>query len=164
MKAVKQILLNRDVIDGNASSSHSQQQQQQHNEETLSGAEAYFNEFFGDRDDSSIIVKNYDNEAALVLQEIKKNISLVERQRILVNPIEYYSIYKFSHPIVYELALVVFSGPGTQVTVERAFNYLKLLVTDTRNQLAPKTVENILFINLNRELLGFVDFENMNMK
>jgi hypothetical protein len=33
-----------------------------------------------------------------------------------VNPFDYYKKYQLSHPILYKLSLVVFSGPGTQAS------------------------------------------------
>lgn len=51
-----------------------------------------------------------------------------------------------------------------QVSVERAFSALALLLEDIRCNLGSSTIDNILKISLNRELVNYVDFSKMTGK
>ncbi|XP_017491927.1 PREDICTED: uncharacterized protein LOC108380071, partial [Rhagoletis zephyria] len=51
---------------------------------------------------------------------------------------------QFTDPEMYALSNVCFAIPPTQVTIERAFSMLKLILTDSRNRLSEETLENIL--------------------
>lgn len=83
------------------------------------------------------------------------------RKNFKTDPFEYYEQFREQDPLLYELAIVVFAAPATQVSVERAFNALKLLLSPARYNLKKETLENILLINLNRDLLNIIDFEQM---
>lgn len=50
-----------------------------------------------------------------------------------------------------KLAKIVFSVPATQVTVERAFSTLKFILTDKRDNIDEKLLEDILLIRLNEK-------------
>lgn len=62
---------------------------------------------------------------------------------------EYWHKHKFDDPEMTAVAAVVLALPATQVTVERAFSYLPLIITDKRGRLHTTTVNNILTIKLN---------------
>lgn len=69
------------------------------------------------------------------------------------------SILKFwddhsnEHPALYELASIIHAIPPSQATVERAFSVLGYIYNHKRTRLAPETLENILMIILNRDLV-----------
>lgn len=84
-----------------------------------------------------------------------------ERHPFDTNPFIYYEEFREKDPIICELAMTVFAAPATQVSVERSFSALKLLITHTRTSLKPCNINNILTISLNRDLLNRVNFENM---
>lgn len=56
---------------------------------------------------------------------------------------------KTSHPQLYEVAKVIFAVPSTQVSVERAFSALGLVLTERRTRLSETSLSNILLIKLN---------------
>ncbi|XP_036323039.1 uncharacterized protein LOC118736966 [Rhagoletis pomonella] len=60
---------------------------------------------------------------------------------------------QFTDPEMYALSNVCFAIPPTQVTIERAFSMLKLILTDSRNRLSEETLENILLVKLNPNFL-----------
>ncbi|XP_036317372.1 uncharacterized protein LOC118732350, partial [Rhagoletis pomonella] len=60
---------------------------------------------------------------------------------------------QYTDPELYELSNVCFAVPPTQVTIERAFSTLRLVLTDYRNQLSQETLENILLVKLNPSFL-----------
>ncbi|XP_062549894.1 uncharacterized protein LOC134214559 [Armigeres subalbatus] len=59
---------------------------------------------------------------------------------------------KRTHPELYAVAMVVLAAPSNQVSVERAFSALALVLSDLRTGLAEKTLEEILLVKLNREI------------
>jgi hypothetical protein len=121
-------------------------------------AEDFFNSFYVPADENRNI--NRDIESLNLIE----NISFQTRQPFDSNPIEYYKKnYTGEKIILYELAVTVFSGPGSQASVERSYNYMKLLLSPHRLRLNPENVENILFINLNRVLLSHVNFEKISI-
>ena len=52
-------------------------------------------------------------------------------------------------PLLYEASQVVFAVPATQVSVERAFSALKLILQPQRVHLNSKSLQNILFVRFN---------------
>lgn len=50
------------------------------------------------------------------------------------------------------VALVILATPSNQVSVERAFSALALVLSDARTELADDTLEEILLIKLNADL------------
>lgn len=63
---------------------------------------------------------------------------------------EYWEEKKFVYPNLYQLAKVVHSVPATQVSVERAFSALRLVLTDLRCNLSAETLQKIMFVKLNK--------------
>lgn len=59
---------------------------------------------------------------------------------------------KFSHPELYSVAMVILAIPSTQVTVERAFSALAIVLSDLRTGLGEDTLANILLIKLNADI------------
>lgn len=54
-----------------------------------------------------------------------------------------------SDPGLEKLAKIVLALPVTQVTVERAFSHLPLVITNRRNRLMAKTIEAIFMVKFN---------------
>lgn len=65
---------------------------------------------------------------------------------------QYWVNRKNTHPELYAVAMVVLATPATQVTVERAFSALALVLTSHRSTIGEETLENILSIKLNKDL------------
>jgi len=53
------------------------------------------------------------------------------------------------YPRLYQLAKVIHCVPATQVSVERAFSALKLVLSDLRCNLSPISLKQIMFLKLN---------------
>lgn len=62
----------------------------------------------------------------------------------------YWEDKKFTYPRLYRLAKIVHSVPATQVSVERAFSALKLVLTDLRSNLSADSIKKIMFLKLNK--------------
>lgn len=78
------------------------------------------------------------------------------------NVLEYWLNLKFSKPDLHQLAVVALSVPTTQVSVERAFSALALVLTDHRTRLSEETLENILILRLNKNLFDDLKFVHEN--
>jgi hypothetical protein len=145
---LKQIICNR------SSSSNDETNEEGTNTEK-SGAESFFDELhLGSSNPENILTD------PILIEKVLK-LTQHQRQPIETDPFLFYERYRESDPLIYELAKVVFSAPCDQVSVERSFNGLKLLISPARSNLSKDMMENILIINLNRDLLPFVNFEEM---
>ncbi|XP_017470865.1 PREDICTED: uncharacterized protein LOC108362420 [Rhagoletis zephyria] len=87
--------------------------------------------------------------------DLQKAINEVEcyapKQLDLDVPImEYWKKKQYTHPYLWSLAKVVHSTPATQVSVERSFSALKLVLSDLRCNLSPGILEKILFLKTNK--------------
>lgn len=67
-----------------------------------------------------------------------------------VNIMNYWEEKKYTYPRLYRLAKVLHSVPATQVSVERAFSALKLVMTDLRCNLSSESLKKIMFLKLNK--------------
>ena len=53
---------------------------------------------------------------------------------------------------MYRIAMAILSIPSTQVTVERTFSNLKLVLTDVRSRLSNKMTKDIMLLKMNEKL------------
>lgn len=150
LKTLKQIVRNKSTVEG-------EQIEDNLFHMNKSDAEKYFESTIqkGNTTDS----QETSSDKILIEKIIK--IGQQTRKNFKTDPFEYYEQFREQDPLLYELAIVVFAAPATQVSVERAFNALKLLLSPARYNLKKETLENILLINLNRDLLNIIDFEQM---
>lgn len=63
---------------------------------------------------------------------------------------EFWEAKKINYPYLYILAKTVQCVPATQVSVERAFSALKLVLSDLRSNLSAENLEKIMFVKLNK--------------
>jgi hypothetical protein len=89
----------------------------------------------------------------LFLSPVRSNIDIVE----------YWESLKRQKPEIYRLFQIIRAIPPTQVTVERAFSALKLVLSDHRNRLTPEILENILLVKLNKYLLTEDFFDELDI-
>lgn len=68
---------------------------------------------------------------------------------------------KRSDPELYHLAKTVFSIPPTQTTVERGFSSLPIILNSHRTRIGDNTLEDILFVRLNRDLIDTTENEEV---
>jgi hypothetical protein len=59
----------------------------------------------------------------------------------VANPIEWWNRHQLEYPVLYRMALDLFSIPGMSAECERVFSQTKKMITDERNRLAPKVIE-----------------------
>uniref|UniRef100_A0A0A1WM76 Zinc finger BED domain-containing protein 4 n=1 Tax=Zeugodacus cucurbitae TaxID=28588 RepID=A0A0A1WM76_ZEUCU len=78
------------------------------------------------------------------------------------NDLNFWKERKSSDPELYALSKICFAIPTTQVTIEPAFSFLKLVLSDNRNRLSHHTLENILLVRLNSAHLDSA-IENLNL-
>lgn len=65
---------------------------------------------------------------------------------------EYWMRRQKSHPELFAVAMVVLATPSNQVSVERAFSGLALVLSPHRAGLGSEVLEDILLIKLNRDI------------
>lgn len=66
--------------------------------------------------------------------------------------LRYWKQRKVSNPRLYRIAMALLSIPSTQVTVERLFSQLKLVITDSRTKLGDKMIKDIMLLKMNKSL------------
>lgn len=67
--------------------------------------------------------------------------------------LKYWEAKRYEDPELYEIAMVVLSAAVTQVTVERCFSAVKLLLEDHRLNMSSKRLDDLLIIRCNKDLL-----------
>lgn len=98
------------------------------------------------------------------LMERIRELGTQEKIKLKSNIFGYYEQRKKQRKIdsaLFETVMTILSAPATQVSVERAFSALALLLEDIRCNLASTTINNVLCISLNRELVNYVNFADM---
>ena len=104
-------------------------------------------EVLGDSSCSSADQRSFNRQLKLLDGE--------PRQSSKMDVCKYWVDKKQTHPEISSVASVVLATPSNQVSVERAFSALGLVLTDLRSTLSEDTLSNILLIKLNKAL-----FEN----
>lgn len=75
--------------------------------------------------------------------------------------LEFWSDRKNEDPVLYELAAIVHAIPPTQTTVERAFSALACVCNNKTSRLSDTSLENILVIVLNKDLVDPINKRDM---
>ncbi|XP_041767441.1 uncharacterized protein LOC121591114 [Anopheles merus] len=113
------------------------------------------------------VVKTFDGEIRKCTaprgEEIQTSVNKILRQLISLDAEahqnSHFDVWNFwlmrksTHPELYEVATLLLSVPSNQVSVERAFSALGLVLSDKRTRMNDDTLENILLIKLNQPLL-----------
>ena len=66
------------------------------------------------------------------------------RNDVKFDMLQYWELRRFSHPELYKLSQVVLSIPATQVSVERAFSALSLVLSHLRSRMSSETINDCL--------------------
>lgn len=74
---------------------------------------------------------------------------------------EYWGNNKEENDELYQLAMFVFSVPPTEVIIERNFSSLNFVFSDRRCKLQSERLEDIMIINLNKDLFDEVTEEDL---
>ncbi|XP_062549754.1 uncharacterized protein LOC134214385 isoform X2 [Armigeres subalbatus] len=96
---------------------------------------------------------NMDHELSETrfLQQLQ-SIDLEPRQNHNYNVWDHWLRRKTTHPELHAVSMIVLATPSNQVSVERAFSALGLVLSNFRTQLAEETLTNILLVKLNKAL------------
>ena len=73
--------------------------------------------------------------------------------KLSLNVKKFWEENKEERPELYRVAQIVYGTPDTQVSVERLFSLLNDLLSPKRNQLKDSTIEKILFLKVNLDVL-----------
>lgn len=110
--------------------------------------------------DSQIIsrleARNREREQSLSRVQISIESSInnlcFERLNADNNVLEFWKSKQNSDRQLYELSNIILAVPATQVSVERAFSGVGLILTARRTQLGEKTLADIMLVKLNSSL------------
>lgn len=86
------------------------------------------------------------------LEEQISSLDAELRQIHTLNIWDYWQSRKTTHPQLYEVASLIYAVPSNQVSVERAFSALRLVLSDQRTSLGEDTLETIMLLKLNFDL------------
>lgn len=108
------------------------------------------------------------------LNDIPKRVSMVQFQdRVMFQgnsnqedflpnvstPLEYWKKKKIEDPLLYELANTVLALPCCQVTVERLFSALKLILTYLRTRIGKDILNDIMILKGNSKLIDELEID-----
>lgn len=72
------------------------------------------------------------------------------KEDVDINLLNYWHEQKYNIPFLKQLAYIIHAVPATQVTVERAFSALRLILNDQRCNLSDEKLRSIMFVKLNQ--------------
>lgn len=96
---------------------------------------------------NNFAVGSAENLSEDIWIEIEKITKALEPLKILNK--SYWHDRKESNPELYRLAMIVFSVPPSQASVERSFSVLNTMFTRQRTRIYDHNLENQLFVALN---------------
>lgn len=101
--------------------------------------------------DSNSTDDEEENRDIVELKQLFDEIDNYKEKRLDIdaNLIEYWEQKKYSVPYLAKLAKIVHAVPATQVSVERSFSALKLLMSKRRYNLSAQNVEKLMLVKLN---------------
>lgn len=82
-----------------------------------------------------------------------ENLCNAERMSFESNILEHWQNTRYKDPELGNLIDVTLSVPSTQVSVERAFSALSIILTKLRSKLSKETINNLLIVKLNNNLI-----------
>lgn len=108
----------------------------------------------------AILALSYPDETTIGLGEFSNKLrEMCNRRRLNadVNVLEYFKYIQYSDKDLYTVVNTVLAVPSTQVTVERAFSMLRIILSDKRCNISEDHLEKTLIINLNRDIFDRID-------
>lgn len=87
------------------------------------------------------------------VQECLDKLQYEEKLPFCTNVLEFWKSKSFKNCIISKIATVALAAPATQVSVERAFSALPVVLTKYRYNLNSEHLENILLVKLNPSLM-----------
>ncbi|XP_058465011.1 uncharacterized protein LOC131438775 [Malaya genurostris] len=94
-------------------------------------------------------------ERTQFLQQLKA-LDVEPRQHHAFNVWKHWMDRHLTHPELSAVASVVLATPSNQVSVERSFSALPLIMTDRRSGISEENLRNILLVKLNRSLFDTI--------
>lgn len=85
------------------------------------------------------------------------NLAFEPRLHSMENVLEYYEKKKNEEPELHNVAQIVLAVPTAQVSVERSFSALGIILSASRTQLSSKSIDDILTVRQNAEYLKKID-------
>jgi hAT family C-terminal dimerisation region len=86
------------------------------------------------------------------IQQKKFNISNQPPINLSENVLHNWEKRRYDEPNLFKISQVILAVPPTQVSVERAFSALGLVLTARRNRLGDKTIDDLLVCKLNSDV------------
>lgn len=130
--------------------------QQEHND-TNDAFEAYLQSL--DEVNASAEDGDMENDLNNLSRQPRLKLPVIDGKEQTI--LEWWHGCKNSKPELFKLVSTILSIPCTQVSVERVFSALPIVLTKFRAQLKDETLNNILFIRLNSDLLKKVDLRKV---
>jgi hAT family C-terminal dimerisation region len=93
-------------------------------------------------------VNKTDEEMQQKILNISNQVQLSLSDNVLHN----WEMRRYDEPNLFKISQVVLAVPPTQVSVERAFSALGLILTARRNRLSDKTIDDLLVCKLNSDV------------
>lgn len=75
--------------------------------------------------------------------------------------IDFWESVEMNHPKLYEIAMVVYAIPPTEVEIERDFSILEFVFSGRRCKLSKHLIDDILLIKLNKDLFQIIKQEEL---
>lgn len=118
--------------------------------------------------DASISKLEQDGESKYLQETFNIDKSLdalchVNRLCVDSSILNYWESKKKSEPELYQLSQVILAAPASQVSVERAFSALGLILTQKRTSIKSAKLNDVLIIKLNSNLLNGVNLIELDL-
>lgn len=114
-----------------------------------SGLQRAFHGEIPHRNDSAAVNKDE-------FMKLLESYDQIERIHNKHSIVEFWNGRKDVDPVLYESASIIHAIPPSQATVERAFSILNYILNPRRTRLSQSMLENILMINLNKDLVDAI--------
>ncbi|XP_055624395.1 uncharacterized protein LOC129767471 [Toxorhynchites rutilus septentrionalis] len=109
-----------------------------------------FDEFLTELFGGTLSTSNSSNDSTFEQQ--LKALDAELRQNHTFDVFQYWLMRRETHPELFNVAMVVLATPSNQVSVERAFSALALVLTSHRTGLGPGALDDILLLKQNRNI------------
>lgn len=99
-----------------------------------------------------------NSAAKYTLKQKLEAICHCQRQSLTINVLHYWKMLYKEDKDMYRLSQIVLAVPASQVSVERCFSALPIILTKLRSNLTKKCLNCILIAKLNSDLFDLINF------
>ena len=110
----------------------------------------------GSRQEVDDITVNFNLKGEFMKLSEEDRVKYTKEKKMKI--LQYWELKRFSHPELYKLSQVVLSIPSTQVSVERSFSAMALIVSHLRTRLSSETINELMIVKQNIDPLSKVNF------